>query len=94
MISVMEILTEVKFFKWIPKDLKKGALHRELNIPEDEKIPRELLLKKKHELETRAKGRKLSKKELKTLRRVNLALTFRGMKKQFLIIKLGGVKYL
>jgi len=25
--------------KWIPKDLKKGALHRELKVPEGKKIP-------------------------------------------------------
>jgi hypothetical protein len=25
--------------KWIPKDLKKGALHRALGIPEGQKIP-------------------------------------------------------
>jgi len=24
---------------WIPKNLKKGALHRQLGVPEDEKIP-------------------------------------------------------
>jgi len=25
--------------KWIPKDLKKGALHKDMGIPQDEKIP-------------------------------------------------------
>jgi hypothetical protein len=29
--------------KWIPKDLKKGALHRDLGVPEGEKIPAEKL---------------------------------------------------
>jgi len=30
---------------WIPKDLKKGALHRELGIPEGTKIPASKLAK-------------------------------------------------
>lgn len=29
--------------KWIPSDLKKGQLHRDLGIPEDEDIPRATL---------------------------------------------------
>jgi len=29
--------------KWIPRDLKKGALSRQLGIPEEEKIPMTLL---------------------------------------------------
>ncbi len=77
---MISLLMETKFFKkWIPKNLKKGALHRELGIPEDEKIPKKLLLAKKRKLQEKAKKGKLSKKELRTLRRINLALTFREM---------------
>lgn len=29
----------MSFDKWIPKNMKKGALHRELGVPEGKKIP-------------------------------------------------------
>jgi hypothetical protein len=74
-----ELLNEAFFKKWIPKNLKKGMLHKELGIPEDERIPKRLLLKKKKQLSKKAEKGKLSKKNLKTLRRVNLALNFREM---------------
>jgi hypothetical protein len=67
--------------KWIQgADMKKGALHQELGIPEGEKIPYALLRSKKLELQTKAQGGKtLSDKESTTLKRVGLALTLRKM---------------
>lgn len=64
--------------KWIPKDIEKGALHKDLGIPEDEKIPTGLLKKKKAELQKKGEGdKKLSAKDLKTLQRINFALNVR-----------------
>lgn len=77
---MLSVISEARIFKWIPKDIKKGALHRSLGIPQDEKIPTKLLLKKKKELQEKAKTRKLSQRELRLLRRIGLALTFRKFK--------------
>lgn len=53
---------------WIPKNLKKGALHRELGIKEGKKIPVSKL--------------KAAAKKGGTLgKRANLALTFRNLSK-------------
>lgn len=54
--------------KWIPKNLKKGALRRSLGIPEGKKIPWDRLVA-------------ASKKKGKLGRRARLAMTFRKMKK-------------
>lgn len=51
---------------WIPKNLKKGALHHDLGVPAGEKIPV-------------AKIREAAKGDGKTAKRARLALTFRDM---------------
>jgi len=67
--------------KWIPENLKKGALHRALGIPEDQKIPMELINKKIKELQKKAEGdKKLSDSDQKLLKRLLLARTFKKMK--------------
>ncbi|MFN9961162.1 MAG: hypothetical protein ACK55I_49415, partial [bacterium] len=68
--------------KWIQKtDMKKGALHKKLNVPEDEKIPQSKLKSLKKELMNKAKGdKKLSAADSKLLKQVNLALTLKGIK--------------
>lgn len=65
--------------KWQQDAVKKpGALHKELGIPEDQKIPMSLINKKLADLKDKAKGdKKLSDKELQTLQRLNLAKTFK-----------------
>jgi len=54
--------------KWIPKNLKKGALRRSLGIKEGKKIPWDRLVA-------------ASKKKGKLGRRARLAMTFRKMRK-------------
>ena len=73
---------EKKDKKWIQKtDMKKGALHKKLNVPEDEKIPQAKLKSLKKELMKKAEGdKKLSEPDSKLLKQVNLALTLKGMK--------------
>ena len=68
--------------KWIQKtDMKKGALHKRLNVPEGEKIPQSKLKALKKELMNKAKGdKKLSAADSKLLKQVNLALTLKGLK--------------
>ena len=68
--------------KWIQKtDMKKGALHKKLNIPEDEKIPESKLKALKKELMKKGEGdKKLSASDSKLLKQVNLALTLKGIK--------------
>jgi hypothetical protein len=68
--------------KWIQKtDIKKGALHKKLNVPDDEKIPQSKLKSLKKELMKKAEGdKKLSSSDLKTLKQVNLVLTLKGIK--------------
>ncbi len=68
--------------KWIQKtDMKKGALHKKLNVPEDEKIPQAKLKSLKKELMKKAEGdKKLSEPDSKLLKQVNLALTLKGIK--------------
>ena len=53
--------------KWIPKDLKKGALHRDLGVPLDKPIP-------PGRVAEAAKGGG------KTAQRARLALTFAKMR--------------
>lgn len=71
---------EKKDLKWIHKAIKKpGALHKALGVDKEEKIPMEKLNSKIDELEKEAEGdKKLSKKELKLLRRLNLAKTLKS----------------
>jgi len=73
-------VTEEK--KWIQKtDMNKGALHKKLGIPQDEKIPVGKLKKLKSELQKKGEGnRKMSASDLKLLKQVNLALTLKDVK--------------
>ena len=75
--------------KWIQKaNLKKGALHRQLGIPQDEKIPVTLLKKiKKAKIgETITNPTKKGKRKIKVTqllkRRANLALTLKELAKK------------
>ncbi len=74
--------------KWIQKiHLKKGALHRELGIPKDEKIPVSLLNKiisaKPGESikNPTKKGRKRIRVTRRLKKRVNLARNLKNIKK-------------
>lgn len=68
--------------KWIQKTgMKKGELHKKLDVPEDEKIPKSLLKKLKSELQKKGEGdKKLSSSDLKLLKQVNLALSLKDIK--------------
>ncbi len=68
--------------KWIQKtDMKKGALHKKLGIPEGEKIPKSKLNSIKKDLMAKSKGdKKLSAADSKLLKQVNMALTLGGLK--------------
>lgn len=70
--------------KWIQKtEMKKGGLHKKLNVPEDEKIPQAMLKSLKKELMKRAEGdKKLNSSDSKLLKQVNLALTLKDIKKE------------
>ena len=76
--------------KWIQKtDMKKGALHKKLNVPEDKKIPKSLLNKLKKELMAKGKGdKKLSAADSKLLKQVNLALTLKTVKENRNVLSL------
>ena len=73
---------EAKKEKWIQKtDMEKGALHKHFNIPEGEKIPVAKLKSLKKELMKKGEGdKKLTEKDSKLLKQVNLALTLKGIK--------------
>ncbi len=68
--------------KWIQKtDMKKGALHKKLGIPEGDKIPVSKLKSLKKELMKKGEGdKKLSAADSKLLKQVNLALTLKSVK--------------
>lgn len=68
--------------KWIQDtDMKKGALHKALGIPEGQKIPKSKLNSIKKDLMSKAKGdKKLSAADSKLLKQVNMALTLGGLK--------------
>jgi hypothetical protein len=76
--------------KWIQKtDMKKGALHKKLNVPEDKKIPKTLLNKLKKELMAKGEGdKKLSKSDSTLLKQVNLALTLKTVKENRNVLSL------
>jgi hypothetical protein len=76
--------------KWIQKtDMKKGALHKKLNVPEDKKIPKTLLNKLKKELMAKGEGdKKLSAADSKLLKQVNLALTLKTLKENRNVLSL------
>lgn len=68
--------------KWIPKKMKKGALSRELGIPEDEDIPMSVINKKIKTLQKKAEGdKKLSASESKLLHRLMAAKNMKSIKK-------------
>jgi len=71
---------EKKDKKWIQKVIKKpGALHKALGISKDDTIPMSTINDKIEELEKKSEGdKKLDKKELKLLRRLNLAKTLKS----------------
>jgi ElaB/YqjD/DUF883 family membrane-anchored ribosome-binding protein len=75
-------MDEAKKEKWIQKtDMKKGALHKKLNVPQDEKIPQSKLKALKKELMKKAEGdKKLSAPDSTLLKQVNLALTLKDIK--------------
>lgn len=68
--------------KWIQKtDMKKGALHKKLGVPEGEKIPVSKLKSLKKELMKKGESdKKLSASDSKLLKQVNLALTLKDIK--------------
>ena len=68
--------------KWIQKtDMKKGALHKKLGIPEGQKIPKSKLNSIKKDLMAKSKGdKKLSAADSKLLKQVNMALTLGNLK--------------
>ena len=74
--------------KWIQKiDIKKGALHKQLGIPEDQKIPMGLINKilaasPGDIIEYTVNGKKKRiKVTTKLIRRANLAKTFKKFKR-------------
>ena len=76
--------------KWIQKtDMKKGALHKKLGIPEGDKIPQAKLKALKKELMKKAEGdKKLSAADSKLLKQVNLALTLKSVKESVSSLRL------
>jgi hypothetical protein len=68
--------------KWIQKtNMKKGALHKKLGIPEDETIPVSKLKSLKKELQAKGEGnKKMSTADLKLLKQVNMALNLKSIK--------------
>ena len=68
--------------KWIQKTgMKKGGLHKKLDIPEGDKIPQAKLKSLKKELMKKGEGdKKLSAADSKLLKQVNLALTLKSVK--------------
>ena len=76
--------------KWIQKtDMKKGALHKKLGIPEGQKIPKSKLNSIKKDLTAKAKGdKKLSAADSKLLKQVNMALTLGNIKENTNVLKL------
>lgn len=76
--------------KWIQDtNMKKGALHKKLGIPEGEKIPDSKLKSLKKELMKKGEGgKKLSAADSKLLKQVNLALTLKSVKESKNSLKL------
>jgi hypothetical protein len=70
-------------------DMKKGALHKKLGIPEGDKIPVAKLKSLKKELHAKSEGdKKLSPADAKLLKQVNLALTLKTIKESKTSLKL------
>lgn len=77
-----KLAKEEKEEKWIQKTkMKKGGLHKKLNVPEGDKIPQSKLKSLKKELMKKGEGdKKLSAADSKLLKQVNLALTLKNIK--------------
>jgi hypothetical protein len=74
-----EMKEEVK--KWIPKDMKRGELHKRLGIPEDKDIPLALIDEKIKMLQKRAKGdKKLNVDDSKFLHQLIAAKNLKHIK--------------
>lgn len=68
--------------KWIPKDMKKGALSKKLGIPEEKNIPMEVINKKIAALRKKGEGdKKLTAAESKTLHQLIAAKNMKKIKK-------------
>lgn len=76
--------------KWIQKtEMKKGALHKKLGVPQGEKIPVSKLKSVKKDLMKKSEGdKKLSATDSKLLKQVNLALTLKDIKESKNILRL------
>ena len=76
--------------KWIQKtNMKKGALHKKLGVPEGDKIPVSKLKTLKAELHKKSEGdKKLSAADSKLLKQVNLALTLKSVKENVNVLSL------
>jgi len=70
---------------WIPRDMKKGALSRQLNIPESKNIPFQLLRKISDTpvgnriINPTTTGKPIIKVTILLKKRAVLALTLKGM---------------
>jgi hypothetical protein len=75
---------------WIQKTkMNKGALHKKLGIPEEDKIPVTKLKSLKKELQAKGEGdKKMSAADLKLLKQVNLALNLKSLKEDSNTLKL------
>lgn len=80
--KVYEILLIEKTSFSFLKHLKKGALSRDLGIPEEENIPLTTLANLQKKLKAKAKdSSKLSPSESRLLKRVTLAIFLKSSKK-------------
>lgn len=76
-----ELNESVKGKIWIPKGMKKGALHKKLGIPEDKKIPKSLINKEIARLTKEAEGdKKLSKEDSKYMKQLVMAKNLKAIK--------------
>lgn len=76
-----ELNESVKGKIWIPKGMKKGALHKKLGIPEDKKIPKSLINKEIARLTKEAEGdKKLSKEDIKYMKQLVMAKNLKAIK--------------
>ena len=87
--NVVKSETEIKEgAKWIDKAIKRpGALHRELDVPEDDDIPKGLINKeikklKRKDKDDKKKGTQLNKGDARELRQLYLAKTLDKFKKR------------
>jgi hypothetical protein len=68
--------------KWIPKDMKKGALSKKMGVPEEKNIPMAAINKRIAALEKKGEGdKKLSAADLKTLHQLVAAKNMKKIKK-------------